>query len=229
MWRTPSASVSKVSWVAWVPWRPAKAKRKTATVSRRTEGQLLTDPAEAADFVAKTKVDALAIAIGTSHGAYKFTRKPRVKCWATGRIAEIHKAIPNTLVMHGSSSVPQEWLEMINKYGGQIPEPTAFVEEIQEGIRNGVRKVNIDTDNRWPSPLPCVGRCSRSGQLRPPPLQQACAEIHEAGLPRPLPAVLGRRQQQDQAARHQLLRRSLPRVPLIPRLPLQPDPGPSHL
>ena len=112
--------------------------------------QLLTDPAEAADFVDKTKVDALAIAIGTSHGAYKFTRKPTGEVLAISRIAEIHKAIPNThLVMHGSSSVPQEWLEMINKYGGAIPETYGVpVEEIQEGIRNGVRKVNIDTDNR---------------------------------------------------------------------------------
>ena len=115
-----------------------------------SKDQLLTDPAEAADFVAKTKVDALAIAIGTSHGAYKFTRKPTGEVLAISRIAEIHKAIPNThLVMHGSSSVPQEWLEMINKYGGAIPETYGVpVEEIQEGIRNGVRKVNIDTDNR---------------------------------------------------------------------------------
>jgi fructose-bisphosphate aldolase class II len=112
--------------------------------------QLLTDPAEAADFVAKTKVDALAIAIGTSHGAYKFTRKPTGEVLAISRIAEIHKALPNThLVMHGSSSVPQEWLDMINKFGGAIPETYGVpVEEIQEGIRNGVRKVNIDTDNR---------------------------------------------------------------------------------
>ncbi len=111
---------------------------------------LLTDPEEAADFVAKTKVDALAIAIGTSHGAYKFTRKPTGEVLAISRIAEIHKALPNThLVMHGSSSVPQEWLDIINKYGGEIPQTYGVpVEEIQEGIRNGVRKVNIDTDNR---------------------------------------------------------------------------------
>ena len=115
-----------------------------------SKDMLLTDPAEAADFVAKTKCDALAIAIGTSHGAYKFTRKPTGEVLAISRIAEIHKAIPNThLVMHGSSSVPQEWLEMINKHGGAIPETYGVpVEEIQEGIRNGVRKVNIDTDNR---------------------------------------------------------------------------------
>jgi fructose-bisphosphate aldolase class II len=115
-----------------------------------TREQLLTDVDQAADFVAKTQVDALAIAIGTSHGAYKFTRKPTGEVLAISRIAEIHKAIPNThLVMHGSSSVPQEWLDMINKYGGAIPETYGVpVEEIQEGIRNGVRKVNIDTDNR---------------------------------------------------------------------------------
>lgn len=112
--------------------------------------QLLTDPGEAADFVARTKVDALAIAIGTSHGAYKFTRKPTGEVLAISRIAEIHKALPNThLVMHGSSSVPKEWLDMINQHGGNIPETYGVpVEEIQEGIRNGVRKVNIDTDNR---------------------------------------------------------------------------------
>jgi len=91
-----------------------------------------------------------AIAIGTSHGAYKFTRKPTGEVLAISRIAEIHKALPNThLVMHGSSSVPQEWLDIINKYGGEIPQTYGVpVEEIQEGIRNGVRKVNIDTDNR---------------------------------------------------------------------------------
>ena len=112
--------------------------------------QLLTDPAEAADFVAKTKVDALAIAIGTSHGAYKFTRKPTGEVLAISRIAEIHKAIPNThLVMHGSSSVPQEWLAIIRQFGGDIKETYGVpVEEIQRGIRNGVRKVNIDTDIR---------------------------------------------------------------------------------
>jgi len=111
---------------------------------------MLTDPEQAAEFVKATQLDALAIAIGTSHGAYKFTRKPTGEVLAISRIAEIHKAIPNThLVMHGSSSVPQEWLEMINKYGGAIPETYGVpVEEIQEGIRNGVRKVNIDTDNR---------------------------------------------------------------------------------
>lgn len=112
--------------------------------------QLLTDPAEAADFVKDTGVDALAIAIGTSHGAYKFTRPPTGDTLAIGRIKEIHARIPNThLVMHGSSSVPQEWLEIIRTYGGDIKETYGVpVEEIVEGIKNGVRKVNIDTDIR---------------------------------------------------------------------------------
>ena len=115
--------------------------------------QLLTDPDEAADFVAQTKVDALAIAIGTSHGAYKFTRPPTGDILAIERIKEIHKRLPNThLVMHGSSSVPQEWLKVINENGGEIPETYGVpVEEIQEGIKNGVRKVNIDTDLRLAS------------------------------------------------------------------------------
>jgi len=112
--------------------------------------QLLTDPEEAAAFVRATNVDALAIAIGTSHGAYKFSRKPTGDILAIGRIREIHARIPTThLVMHGSSSVPQEWLEVIRAHGGQIKEPYGVpVEEIQEGIRHGVRKFNIDTDVR---------------------------------------------------------------------------------
>ncbi|SHF35747.1 fructose-bisphosphate aldolase [Modicisalibacter ilicicola DSM 19980] len=115
--------------------------------------QLLTDPEEAADFVAKTHVDALAIAIGTSHGAYKFTKPPTGDTLSISRIRQIHERIPNThLVMHGSSSVPQEWLEIINEFGGQIPETYGVpVEEIVEGIRHGVRKVNIDTDLRLAS------------------------------------------------------------------------------
>ncbi|MDY0330679.1 MAG: class II fructose-bisphosphate aldolase [Thiomonas sp.] len=115
--------------------------------------QLLTDPEEAADFVKKTGVDALAIAIGTSHGAYKFTRPPTGDILAIGRIKEIHARIPNThLVMHGSSSVPQEWLKIINEYGGDMGETYGVpVEEIVEGIRHGVRKVNIDTDLRMAS------------------------------------------------------------------------------
>ena len=112
--------------------------------------QLLTDPEEAAEFVRQTGVDALAIAIGTSHGAYKFTRPPTGEILAIDRVRAIHKRIPNThLVMHGSSSVPQEWLRIINEYGGSIPETYGVpVEEIVQGIRHGVRKVNIDTDLR---------------------------------------------------------------------------------
>jgi len=115
--------------------------------------QLLTDPEEAADFVKKTGVDALAIAIGTSHGAYKFTRPPTGDILAIERIKQIHKRIPNThLVMHGSSSVPQDWLKIINDHGGDMGETYGVpVEEIAEGIKNGVRKVNIDTDLRMAS------------------------------------------------------------------------------
>ncbi len=115
--------------------------------------QMLTDPEEAADFVAKTGVDALAIAIGTSHGAYKFTRPPTGDILAIERIKQIHARIPNThLVMHGSSSVPQDWLAIINEYGGDIKETYGVpVEQIVEGIKHGVRKVNIDTDLRLAS------------------------------------------------------------------------------
>lgn len=115
-----------------------------------TMDQMLTDPEEAADFVSKTNVDALAIAIGTSHGAYKFSRPPTGDILAISRIKEIHQRLPNThLVMHGSSSVPQEWLKVINEFGGEIPETYGVpVEEICEGIKHGVRKVNIDTDLR---------------------------------------------------------------------------------
>lgn len=115
-----------------------------------SKDQLLTDPDEAVEFVNRTKVDALAVAIGTSHGAYKFTKKPTGEVLAISRIEEIHAKLPNThLVMHGSSSVPQEWIDMINQYGGEIPETYGVpIEEIQKGIKSGVRKVNIDTDNR---------------------------------------------------------------------------------
>ncbi len=118
-----------------------------------TKDMLLTDPEEAADFVRRTKIDALAIAIGTSHGAYKFTRPPTGDILAIERIKEIHGRIPNThLVMHGSSSVPQDWLEIINSYGGDMGQTYGVpVEEIVEGIRHGVRKVNIDTDLRMAS------------------------------------------------------------------------------
>lgn len=118
-----------------------------------TMDQLLTDPNEAAEFVKATGVDALAIAIGTSHGAYKFTRPPTGDVLAISRIKEIHARIPNThLVMHGSSSVPQEWLKIINDYGGTMGQTYGVpVEEIVEGIKHGVRKVNIDTDLRMAS------------------------------------------------------------------------------
>ena len=112
--------------------------------------QLLTDPDEAERFVKATGVDALAVAIGTSHGAYKFTRKPDGAVLAMDRIVAIHKKLPNChLVMHGSSSVPQDLQDEINRYGGQIKQTWGVpVEEIQHGIKNGVRKINVDTDCR---------------------------------------------------------------------------------
>ena len=120
------------------------------TEATMTRDQLLTDPEQAADFVKRTQLDALAIAIGTSHGAYKFSRKPTGDILAIGRIKEIHKRIPNThLVMHGSSSVPQDLLAEIRKYGGAMKETYGVpVAEIQEAIKHGVRKINIDTDIR---------------------------------------------------------------------------------
>ena len=110
----------------------------------------LTDPAQAEEFVALTGVDALAVAIGTSHGAYKFTAKPTGDVLVMSVIEEIHKRLPNThLVMHGSSSVPQELLQIIRQYGGEMKETYGVpVEEIQRGIKHGVRKINVDTDNR---------------------------------------------------------------------------------
>jgi fructose-bisphosphate aldolase class II len=115
-----------------------------------TREMLLTDPDQAADFVRNTQLDALAIAIGTSHGAYKFTRKPTGDILAIDRIKAIHARIPNThLVMHGSSSVPQDLLQVIREHGGEMKETYGVpVEEIQEGIKHGVRKINIDTDIR---------------------------------------------------------------------------------
>ena len=120
------------------------------TDAKMTRDQLLTDPDQAADFVEKTQLDALAIAIGTSHGAYKFTRKPTGDILSIDRVKEIHRRLPNThLVMHGSSSVPQEYLAEIREFGGQFRETYGVpVEEIQEAIKHGVRKVNIDTDIR---------------------------------------------------------------------------------
>ena len=115
-----------------------------------SKAQLLTDPEEAAQFVEQTNVDALAVAIGTSHGAYKFTSRPTGDVLAMGQIEAINKRLPNThLVMHGSSSVPQELQDIINKYGGEIRQTYGVpVEEIQRGIKHGVRKINVDTDNR---------------------------------------------------------------------------------
>jgi fructose-bisphosphate aldolase, class II len=120
------------------------------TDSTMTREQLLTDPEQAADFVKRTQLDALAIAIGTSHGAYKFTRKPTGDILAIDRIKEINRRLPNThLVMHGSSSVPQDLLATINQYGGKMKETYGVpVEEIQKAIKFGVRKINIDTDIR---------------------------------------------------------------------------------
>ncbi len=122
-------------------------------VGKLTHEQMLTDPEEAADFVEKTGVDALAIAIGTSHGAYKFTKPPTGDVLAISRVKEIHARLPNThLVMHGSSSVPQDWLKIIGEFGGDMGETYGVpVEEIVEGIKHGVRKVNIDTDLRMAS------------------------------------------------------------------------------
>jgi fructose-bisphosphate aldolase, class II len=125
----------------------------SGAVGHLDHSQLLTDPDQAVDFVRRTHVDALAIAIGTSHGAYKFTRPPSGDILAIDRIQEIHRRLPNThLVMHGSSSVPQDWLEIINRFGGDMGQTYGVpVEEIQRGIQHGVRKVNIDTDLRMAS------------------------------------------------------------------------------
>jgi fructose-bisphosphate aldolase class II len=122
----------------------------SGAVGKLSEDQLLTDPDEAKEFVKLTKVDALAIACGTSHGAYKFSSKPTGDTLAISRIEAIHAKIPNVhLVMHGSSSVPQYLQDLINKYGGEMPQTYGVpVEEIERGIKSGVRKVNIDTDNR---------------------------------------------------------------------------------
>lgn len=122
----------------------------SGAVGKLTEDQLLTDPDQAVDFVLRTKCDALAIACGTSHGAYKFTRKPDGDILSMKTIQGIHEKLPNThLVMHGSSSVPQHLQDLINQYGGHMPQTYGVpVEEIEKGIRMGVRKVNIDTDCR---------------------------------------------------------------------------------
>ncbi|VVS99028.1 class II fructose-bisphosphate aldolase [Rhizobium sp. EC-SD404] len=128
----------------------AEAEDGHGATGKLSHDQLLTDPDQAVDFVMRTKVDALAIACGTSHGAYKFSRKPDGDILAMQVIEEIHGKLPNThLVMHGSSSVPQELQDVINRYGGEMPQTYGVpVEEIERGIRHGVRKVNIDTDCR---------------------------------------------------------------------------------
>ncbi len=128
----------------------AEAEDGHGASGKLDHSQLLTDPDQAVDFVTRTKVDALAIACGTSHGAYKFSRKPDGDILAMTIIEEIHQKLPNThLVMHGSSSVPQELQDIINEYGGEMPQTFGVpVEEIVRGIRHGVRKVNIDTDCR---------------------------------------------------------------------------------
>lgn len=115
--------------------------------------RLLTDPDEAAEFVRQTQIDALAVAIGTSHGAYKFSKPPTGEVLVISRLKTLQQRLPNThFVMHGSSSVPQDWLKTINKYGGEIPQTYGVpVDEIIEGIKYGVRKVNIDTDLRMAS------------------------------------------------------------------------------
>jgi fructose-bisphosphate aldolase class II len=125
-------------------------RRNIAAILKPPLDQLLTDPEQAADFVRRTQLDALAIAIGTSHGAYKFTRKPTGDILAIERIKEINRRLPNThLVMHGSSSVPQDLLATIRQYGGNMKETYGVpVEEIQKAIQFGVRKINIDTDIR---------------------------------------------------------------------------------
>ena len=127
-------------------------------VGKLDHSQMLTDPEEAAQFVQATQLDALAIAIGTSHGAYKFTRPPTGDVLAISRVKEIHARIPNThLVMHGSSSVPQDLLDIINQYGGQMKQTYGVpVKEIQEAIKHGVRKINIDTDIRMAMMAQCA-------------------------------------------------------------------------
>ncbi len=128
----------------------AEAEDGSGAEGKLSHDQLLTDPDQAVDFVMRTKVDALAIACGTSHGAYKFSRKPDGDILAMKVIEEIHRKLPNThLVMHGSSSVPQDLQDIINEFGGKMPQTFGVpVEEIVRGIRHGVRKVNIDTDCR---------------------------------------------------------------------------------
>ena len=183
----------------------ATARRKTATAPKASlsHDQLLTDPDEAERFVAETGVDALAVAIGTSHGAYKFTRKPDGEVLAMDRIEEIHRRLPNChLVMHGSSSVPQELQDIINKYGGKLKQTWGVpVEEIQRGIKHGVRKINVDTDNR----LAITGAIRKvlrrdAREVRPARLPEAGPRRDEESLRRPHDRLRpGRPGPQDQA------------------------------
>lgn len=149
----------------------------------------LTDPEEAGQFVAETGCDALAVAIGTSHGAYKFKKKPTGKVLRMDVIREIHSRMPNChMVMHGSSSVPQELIDIINAHGGEIPETYGVpVEDIQEGIKHGVRKINVDTDNR----LAITGAIRKAFQANPAefdpryylkPARAAMAEVCKARM-----------------------------------------------
>jgi len=123
------------------------------TKQQSDHSQLLTDPDEAVEFVKQTQVDALAVAIGTSHGAYKFSKPPTGEVLVISSLKTLQQRLPNThFVMHGSSSIPQDWLQVINEYGGEIPQTYGVpVDEIVEGIKYGVRKVNIDTDLRMAS------------------------------------------------------------------------------
>ena len=138
-----AASPSRAKLACWAAW-------KTATARAARGLDHITDPDQAVEFAERTGVDALAIAIGTSHGAYKFTKKPDGSVLKMDVLIAIHKRLPNThLVMHGSSSVPKDLQDIVNQYGGKLKETWGVpVEEIQLGIRNGVRKINVDTDNR---------------------------------------------------------------------------------
>jgi fructose-bisphosphate aldolase class II len=149
-------------------WMGASVEGEIGTLGKlesRNDERLLTDPDQAVAFVKATKVDALAIAMGTSHGAYKFSRKPDGDVLAMDRLEEIHRRLPEThLVMHGSSSVPQELQDIMNQYGAHIPQTWGVpIEEIQRGIKHGVRKVNIDTDNR----MALIGQIRRVMQEDP--------------------------------------------------------------
>jgi len=168
-WPISAAFRWRANLACWVRSRPAWATRRTVTVPRASSPTTSCSPIpRAVKFVKETKVDALAIAMGTSHGAYKFTRKPDGDILAMNVIEEIHRKLPNMhLVMHGSSSVPQELQDIINANGGRM-KPTwgVPVSEIQRGIKNGVRKINIDTDNRMAMTDRSEGAERQSGGIR---------------------------------------------------------------